>query len=140
VAGLFVDTSGWAAFLVRSEPFHQRATVLIDQHRKSKSPILTTNYVLTELAALLTSPMRVERGYQIQIIGALRSADWIRTVHIDSELDAASWKLWSTHDDKTWSLVDCASFVVMKKHLIGTALTNDRHFEQAGFSRALRYL
>lgn len=40
--------------------------------------------------------------------------------------------------DKNWSLVDCASFVVMRKHGILEALTADHHFEQAGFVRLLK--
>lgn len=35
-----------------------------------------------------------------------------------------------------WSLVDCASFVLMEDRQITAALTSDHHFVQAGF-RAL---
>jgi hypothetical protein len=35
--------------------------------------------------------------------------------------------------DKSWSLTDCISFVVMEEHGVTEALTADRHFEQAGF-------
>jgi hypothetical protein len=36
--------------------------------------------------------------------------------------------------DKSWGLVDCASFVVMQQRGITEAFTSDRHFEQAGFA------
>ena len=35
--------------------------------------------------------------------------------------------------DKSFSVTDCSSFVVMKERRIKAALTNDRHFVQAGF-------
>ena len=35
--------------------------------------------------------------------------------------------------DKDFSFTDCSSFVVMKERRIQAALTNDRHFMQAGF-------
>ena len=35
--------------------------------------------------------------------------------------------------DKNFSFTDCSSFVVMKERRIRAALTNDRHFVQAGF-------
>lgn len=39
--------------------------------------------------------------------------------------------------DKTWSLCDAVSFVVMQTHDVKDALTTDRHFEQAGLVRLL---
>ncbi len=136
--GLFVDTAGWAAFLVRSEAFHDQAVFLLDDARENGQPVLTTSYVMAELVALLTSPMRVARPEQVRIIGTLRSADWIRILHVESAQDEAAWRLLAKHDDKAWSLVDCASFIVMREHSVTVALTSDRHFEQAGFTRLLR--
>ena len=40
--------------------------------------------------------------------------------------------------DQTWSLTDCASFLVMEQRNITEALAYDRDFEQAGFTALLR--
>jgi predicted nucleic acid-binding protein len=61
----FADTSGWAAWLGRREPFHALAVSLVAEARRDGRRLVTTNYVLTELAALLTSPLRLPRGQQI---------------------------------------------------------------------------
>jgi hypothetical protein len=45
--------------------------------------------------------------------------------------------MYASRPDKTWGLVDCASFVVMQDEGITEAFTNDRHFEQAGFTTLL---
>ncbi|HEY4087347.1 MAG TPA: hypothetical protein VGM43_15485 [Bryobacteraceae bacterium] len=45
--------------------------------------VVTTNYVMAELVALLTSPMRVPRREQIRIVATLRAADWIQILHVD---------------------------------------------------------
>jgi len=41
--------------------------------------------------------------------------------------------IYKSYQDKSWSIVDCISFVVMRDMEIINALTFDRHFEQAGF-------
>jgi uncharacterized protein len=134
----FADTSGWAAWLGRREPSHALAVSLIAQARRDGRHLVTTNYVLTELAALLTSPLRLPRGEQIQFLTDLRAATWVDIIHIDSALDSAAWALWMSRPDKDWSLVDCASFVVMQRHGLTEALTADHDFEQAGFVRLLK--
>ena len=40
--------------------------------------------------------------------------------------------------DKSWSLTDCASFLIMEEMQITVALAHDRHFVQAGFQTLLR--
>jgi predicted nucleic acid-binding protein len=45
-------------------------------------------------------------------------------------------ELFRTRSDKSWSLTDCLSFVVMQEEQLSDALTPDHHFTQAGF-RAL---
>jgi len=135
---LFADTSGWASWLNRAEPFHGLAVSLVSQARNAGRRLLTTNYVLAELVALLTSPLRMSRPQQIQFLTAIRSATWVDIVHIDFALDGAVWNLWQSRPDKEWSLVDCASFVVMQQRGLVEALTTDHHFEQAGFVRLLK--
>ena len=39
--------------------------------------------------------------------------------------------------DKTWSLCDAVSIVLMERLSSAEALTTDHHFEQAGFRRLL---
>ena len=86
---------------------------LIQSAWASGRPVITTNYVLAELSALLI-------------------------VHIDRDLDRRYWGFMAKHRDKDFSLVDCSSFLVMKDRGVSNAITTDQHFEQAGFRRLLR--
>ena len=51
---------------------------------------------------------------------------------------ASAWQLGESRLDKEWTLVDCASFIIMKQRSLMAALTTDHHFEQAGFIRLLK--
>jgi len=100
--------------------------------------VVTTNYVLAELVALLTSPLRFSRASIVAFIDDLKASPYIEVVHVDAILDDEAWQLLKSRQDKDWSLVDCASFVLMSRRGITEALTTDHHFEQAGFVRLLK--
>lgn len=65
MAEVFADTSGWANFFVRTEPFNVRAVALLNSFQVRGTRVVTTNYVLAELVALLTSPIRLPRPQTI---------------------------------------------------------------------------
>ncbi len=135
---IFADTSGWASYFVRTEPFHADAEKLMREWHTNKKRIVTSNYILTELVALFTSPLRIPRIKQIQVIETIRTSGWIEIVHINQALHEESWSLLKERQDKTWSLVDCSSIVLMKHRGITDAFTTDNHFEQAGLVRKLK--
>ena len=135
---VFADTSGWANAFVNTEPYHTQASTLVKQCQQNNRRVVTTNYVLSELIPLLTRRLRVPRERGLHYIKTLRSVDWIEIVHIDEGLDQEAWKLLAERLDKQWSLVDAASFVVMQERGLTEALTEDHHFEQAGFIRLLK--
>lgn len=98
-------------------------------------PLVTTNYVLVELIALLTARARASRGQILALLTQIRRLPYLHIVHVDLDLDAAAWAVLEQHVDKTWSLVDASSFVVMRRFSIYEAFTTDQHFVQAGFVR-----
>ncbi len=135
---VFADTSGWASAFVRTEAYHSMAAAFLRQWQVDGTQVITTNYVINEVSALLTSSLRVPRPQQIVILNAIRSAAWVTTVHVGQDLEEAAYELFQNRPDKLWSLVDCASFVLMQQRGIASALTNDHHFEQSGLVRLLK--
>jgi len=134
----FADTSGLAAYVDDTQADHEAAGELVRNVFATRGRLITTNYVLAELTALLTRPLRIPRPRQILLLDVLRSVKWIEIVHVDPALDNLAWNLWKARPDKTWSLVDCPSFVLMKQRDLTDAITSDHHFEQAGFHRLLK--
>jgi predicted nucleic acid-binding protein len=135
---LFADTSGWGSLVERTQPFHALAASIYRAARVRSQTIVSTNYVLAEVVALLTSPLRIPRPAIVAFINGLKSSPFIEIVHIDARLDQEAWQLLQSRQDKEWSLVDCSSFVLMNNRGIREALTTDHHFEQAGFVRLLK--
>jgi uncharacterized protein len=138
MAELFVDTSGWGCLFDAAQPHHELATNLYRNARSQNHRIITTNYILTELVALFTSPLRMPRPTVIKLMDSIKNSTHIEILYVDNSLDQEIWSLFRRRPDKQWSWVDCASFVVMQQRGIQEALTTDHHFEQAGFVRLLK--
>jgi predicted nucleic acid-binding protein len=133
----FIDTSGWANLFIKTEPNHQQAVQWFTQARRQNYLMVTTNYIVLELVALLNSPLRVTRPQIFQYIDAIQSASYLQLVRVDQQIENAAWQLLKQRLDKNWSLVDATSFIIMQQLGITNALTSDHHFNQAGFIRLL---
>jgi hypothetical protein len=75
----------------------------------------------------LLSPLRIPRPRLTAFIEGLKVSPYVDIVHVDPTLDAQAWQLFTERPDKEWSLVDCASFVVMRQRGILEAFTTDHH-------------
>ena len=135
---IYVDTSGWGNLVDTLQEFHAETKTIYLNAKQNGSRLVTTNYVIAELIALLSSPLRIPRTKSIKFIESIKSSALVDIIHIDENLDAKSWELLKNRADKNWSLVDCSSFIVMQENKIVEALTTDHHFEQAGFVRLLK--
>jgi predicted nucleic acid-binding protein len=135
---IFADTAGWGHLLDASQIHHLQATMIYRNAKQQNRQFITTNYVIAELAALLSSPLRIPKSTIVRLLTDLKKSPWIQIVHVDSEIDEKTWQLFSQRLDKNWSLVDCSSFIIMHQYGIQEALTTDHHFEQAGFIRLLK--
>jgi predicted nucleic acid-binding protein len=105
---LFADTAGWGHLVDPTQAYHSQAATIYRAARQQGRQVITTNYVIAELVALLTSPLRVPRPAAIAFIEGLKTSPYVEIVHVDAKLDEAAW------------------------------LTTDHHFEQAGFVRLLK--
>lgn len=83
---LFVDTAGWGHIVDVSQAQHVQATAIYRAARQQGRGIITTNYILTELVALLTSPLRIPRRSVIAFIASLKASPHIEIIHVDSLL------------------------------------------------------
>ncbi|MEO0770922.1 MAG: VapC toxin family PIN domain ribonuclease, partial [Cyanobacteria bacterium J06649_4] len=85
---LFVDTSGWANFFISSESHHRQAMQHVLEAKRHRQLLITTNYVIAELVALLGSRYPIPRTLLFQHINAIKTLSSVRVVHIDRKADA----------------------------------------------------
>ena len=130
---MFLDTSGLFRLFHRSEDGHAEANELFD----SAGWALTHSYVLAEFVALATA-RGVPRREALAALDALLTIAYIEVVWVDESLHRRAMALLHQRIDKTYSLCDAVSFVVMKQRDLSDALTTDRHFEQEGFRKLLK--
>lgn len=134
---LFVDTSGWMAYLVEGEDHHAQAVQELDAALGNPNiAIYTTDHVLTELVALMQG-RKVPRAKMLSDVDGLLVASRIVKLFTDETLFYEAWTLLMQRADKTWSLADAISMLRMQHLGVTEALTNDHHFTQAGFIRLL---
>jgi uncharacterized protein len=128
---VFADTFYFLAILNAKDAAHDRAVAL---SASREAPLLTTAWVLTELADGLADSAH-RQAFQ-HVVEDLRTDPNTIMIPPSQELFEQGMELYNARGDKNWSLTDCISFIVMQRHGVEEALTGDRHFEQAGF-RAL---
>ena len=129
---MLVDTAGFLSLYDEADDYHRQAVSFYDAAAKR----LTTNYVLAEYVAL-AHVRGVPRREIIKFSNRILDDKTIETIWIDENLHRRAVALLRERADKSYSLCDAVSFVVMRERGISESLTTDKHFRQEGFIRLL---
>lgn len=130
---MLLDTSGLLCFHHRAEPQHADAVRLF-----SAAPLrLTHNYILAEFVALAHT-RRLPRQGALDFVADLHDNTQVEVVYVDQGLHRTALDLLRQRLDKSWSLCDAVSFLLMQMRNLAEALTTDHHFVQAGYVRLLK--
>ena len=133
---LFADSGHWIALLHPRDQMHERAEEVVTG--VGPVEIVTTQMALAEALNHLSREGVQLRNLAVRMIRELQVAPDVEVIpQTDSQFRAAVER-YAARSDQTWSLTDCASFLVMEERGITEALACDRDFEQAGFVALLR--
>jgi predicted nucleic acid-binding protein len=129
VNSVFVDTSALYALLDSADERHtqaRRAWAGLAEHRER---LVTSNYVLVESMALVgrrlgSDAARAFDGHFVPLLNV---------VWVDESLHRRATSALLVAGLRDLSLVDCASFEVMRQTSIDRAFAYDAHFSQQGF-------
>lgn len=125
---VFVDTSAFFAVMDADDSTHTRASQAWAALVNGTEALVTSNYTLVQTQALVQSRlgMAAVRLFYDRVVPAL-DVLWVGE---DTHRAAVSAVLVANR--RQLSLVDCASFVLMRQHGIGVAFTLDAHFAEQG--------
>ena len=129
---MLLDTSGLLCCFDADDYRHRDAIVRYETSRLR----LIHNYVLAEFVALAQA-RNLPRNPSLAYAGEVANDPEIEVVWVSSSVHNEALGLLQSQLDKSYSLCDAVSFVLMRRRNITDALTTDRHFEQAGFRRLL---
>ena len=130
---MLIDTSGFFCLYDEADYDHSLAIQLYERANER----LTTSYVLSEYVALAET-RGVPRNEIVRFSTRVLSDSDVQIVWIDEDTHIKAVDLLARRLDKSYSLCDAVSFILMRERGIADALTTDKHFEQEGFVRLLR--
>ena len=126
---VFVDTSAWFAYANERDPDHPAVRTALE---KWKGRLVTSNFVFDEIVTLLQ--MRAGSTVAVRMGESLRDSGLVRMFRVSPEDEEEAWSYFTRHGDKRYSFTDCASFILMRRLGLETAIAADDHFRQAGFT------
>lgn len=129
---MLIDTSGWFCVLDKRD-FRNRDAVSFYDAADRK---ITHSYVIAELVAL-SEARKYNRMATLEFVSDLLADGEIEIIWVDEVLNLQALQLLKSRIDKSWSLCDAVSFILMEANGITEALTTDHHFEQAGYVQLL---
>ena len=126
---IFLDTSAIYALADKADPHHADAYKKFDIALKSEEIFLVHNYVLVESAALLQARLGLPAAVLF-----LREAKAFNMEWVDLTLHQEAVKELERIGKRGISLVDCMSFVVMRRRSVQKVLAFDPDFHDQGFT------
>lgn len=126
---IFMDTSAIYALADKSDPNHATAYKKFDLASKSGEIFLLHNYLLVESAALLQARLGLPSALLF-----LKDAKSFEVEWVDMELHEEAVRELERIGKRGISLVDCTSFIVMRRRGVEKVLAFDPDFSNQGFT------
>ncbi len=133
---IFADTGYWTALWNPRDALHHKALALSASHEHTA--VITTEMVLVETLNAVAGKGSYRRQVAIDMLRRIERTPNIEIIPQTPAQFRTALERYTARADQTWSLTDCASFLVMEDRHITEALAYDQDFEQAGFIALLR--
>ena len=125
---LFVDTSAWFAFANRKDSAHEQVKQALHAF---DGRLVTSNYIFDETVSLCL--FRLGHHAARMVGSVLLNPDYVDMVRVTTEDERLAWGLFCERPDQDYSFTDCASFTLMRRLGLDTALALDADFTMEKF-------
>ena len=126
---ILLDTSAIYALAADGDQDHSRAVLRMERAIADGEDLLVHSYIISEVANLLQRRLGLTA-----VLAFLRQLDQFVVHWLDEEDHSDAVGLLVRRNRRGLSLVDCASFVVMRRYGVTQALAFDADFEREGFA------
>ena len=132
--GIFLDASFWIAYRDERQEQHAQAVELLRRAFRERARFFTTLPVVCEIHAHFARSRRKKRA----VIDDFCNNPIVEIAEVTARDQNDALDLLKTHHDKSYSLCDAISFVVMRRLKVARALVFDDHFRQYGEFEIIR--
>ena len=115
---IFVDTSGFFAFLNQDDLHHEEAKAQFGSGSR-----VTSNYIFDELMTLLTA--RGQKDFSVSFGAELRTGKDVKYHFLTLTEEEKSWQLYKKYRDHPLSFTDCTTLVLLREHRASKLLSFD---------------
>ncbi len=128
----FADTFYWLALAQPRDAWHAVTLQWATDHGAHR--IVTTDEVLIEFLNALARAGAPARAHAVATVQDIRNDIHVAVLPQTRADFEAALLLYEARPDKSYSLTDCRSMLVMRSLSLTDVLTNDHHFAQEGFT------
>jgi predicted nucleic acid-binding protein len=128
---VFADSHYWIALAKPRDQWEDAAKAA--RALLGEALIVTTDEVLTEFLAALSS-VKYLRQLAAKMVRSILENPNVKVIPQTRDSFLKGLIFYESRNDKQYSLIDCISMNVMKNESLVEVLTNDRHFEQEGYT------
>ena len=133
---IFADSGYWIAMMNSRDQWNRAALIATDQIRGRR--IITSEMVIVELLNGVARLGEQGRRQAVDMARGLYLNPNVAVIEQSAQQLNAAIERYANRLDQSWSVTDCASFLIMEERGITEALAYDVDFVQAGFRALLR--
>ncbi len=129
---VFFDSAAFYALADKDDQYNEKALDYLRSAIQKHTVFITSNWVINETAMLISRS--VSKNAAIRFLDTSTTNPSIEIIRIEAAVEQEALELFRKYKDQDFSIVDCSSFVLMRKTNCKQCFTFDDHFRTMRFT------